>query len=135
MSRLVIFGCGDIAQLAHYYFSTDSEHETVAFTVDRSYVPESGVFCDLPVVAFEELEAHFAPGDHLVFVALSYALVGQSYRASFSHWGSLFYSLPDRYFRRGQGRRVLLYRGQCHCAGSCHDWRGLCDWRGCVNHC
>jgi sugar O-acyltransferase (sialic acid O-acetyltransferase NeuD family) len=77
MSRLVIFGCGDIAQLAHYYFSTDSEHETVAFTVDRSYVPESGVFCDLPVVAFEELEAHFAPGDHLVFVALSYRKINK----------------------------------------------------------
>jgi sugar O-acyltransferase (sialic acid O-acetyltransferase NeuD family) len=73
MSRLVIFGCGDIAQLAHYYFSTDSEHEIVAFAVDRSYVPEGGFFCNLPVVAFEELGTHFAPGDHLVFVALSYS--------------------------------------------------------------
>lgn len=30
---LVIFGSGDIAQLAHYYFSTDSNYEVVAFTV------------------------------------------------------------------------------------------------------
>jgi len=69
MSKLVIFGCGDIAQLAHYYFSSDSEHEIAAFTVDRSYVPKSGLFCNLPVVAFEELEAHFDPRDYLVFVA------------------------------------------------------------------
>jgi sugar O-acyltransferase (sialic acid O-acetyltransferase NeuD family) len=73
MSKLVIFGCGDIAQLAHHYFKTDSEHETVAFTVDQAYVPEGGLFCKLPVVPFEELEAHFGPGDHLVFVALSYS--------------------------------------------------------------
>lgn len=73
MSKLIIFGCGDIAQLAHYYFSMDSGHETVAFTVDRPYVPEADSFCNLPVVPFEELEAKFAPRDHLVFVALSYS--------------------------------------------------------------
>ena len=32
--RLVIFGAGDIAQLAHFYFSSDSDYEVVAFTVD-----------------------------------------------------------------------------------------------------
>jgi Bacterial transferase hexapeptide (six repeats) len=77
MSKLVIFGCGDIAQLAHYYFSSDSEHEIAAFTVDRSYVPKSGLFCNLPVVAFEELEAHFDPRDYLVFVALSYSKINK----------------------------------------------------------
>jgi acyl-[acyl carrier protein]--UDP-N-acetylglucosamine O-acyltransferase len=34
MARLVIFGAGDIARLAHAYFTRDSEHEVVAFTVD-----------------------------------------------------------------------------------------------------
>lgn len=40
---LVIFGSGDIAQLAHYYFNTDSNYEVVAFTVDASYIKESDV--------------------------------------------------------------------------------------------
>ena len=31
---LVIFGAGDIARLAHVYFTRDSEHEVVAFAVD-----------------------------------------------------------------------------------------------------
>jgi len=48
MSKLVIFGCGDIAQLAHYYFSSDSEHEIAAFTVDRSYVPKAVFFATCP---------------------------------------------------------------------------------------
>lgn len=51
---LVIFGSGDIAQLAHYYFSRDSDYEVVAFTVDAAYV-QGDSFCDLPVVAFEQL--------------------------------------------------------------------------------
>ena len=40
---LIIFGAGDIAQLAHFYFCTDSNYEVVAFTVDAGYltVPSS----------------------------------------------------------------------------------------------
>jgi sugar O-acyltransferase (sialic acid O-acetyltransferase NeuD family) len=77
MSKLVIFGCGDIGQLAHFYFSTDSEHEVVGFTVDRAHVPEGGRFCGLPVVAFEDVENHFASAGHQLFVALSYNKVNR----------------------------------------------------------
>jgi hypothetical protein len=40
--KLVLFGTGDIARLAHVYFSTDSKHEVVAFTVDRSSATVNG---------------------------------------------------------------------------------------------
>lgn len=69
---LVIFGSGDIAQLAHYYFSTDSEYEVVAFTVDAAYLQEA-TFCDLPVVAFENVASVYPPGQYAFFVALSYS--------------------------------------------------------------
>jgi sugar O-acyltransferase (sialic acid O-acetyltransferase NeuD family) len=69
---LVIFGSGDIAQLAHYYFTTDSEYDVVAFTVDRDYASESE-FCGLPLVVFEEVAQHFSPDSHAMFVALAYA--------------------------------------------------------------
>ena len=67
---LVIFGTGDIAQLAYFYFSKDSEYEVVAFTVDAAYRTEI-TFCDLPVFAFEELPTHHAPEQCEIFVALS----------------------------------------------------------------
>lgn len=70
--RLVIFGAGDIAQLAHLYFSTDSEYEVVAFTVDRAYIAAES-FCGLPVVAFEDIKTAFPPEQHDFFVALSYS--------------------------------------------------------------
>jgi sugar O-acyltransferase (sialic acid O-acetyltransferase NeuD family) len=69
---LVIFGSGDIAQLAHYYFSTDSNYEVVAFTVDLNYIKESE-FCDLPVVAFEDVVKRYPPQSYDFFIALSYS--------------------------------------------------------------
>ena len=70
--QLVIFGSGDIAQLAHYYFSTDSEYQIAAFTVDESYIQDSE-FCGLPVVAFEEVAEKYPPENYVFFVALSYS--------------------------------------------------------------
>jgi len=69
---LVIFGSGDIAQLAHYYFSTDSNYEIVAFTVDAKYIKETE-FCGLPVVAFEDVAKNYPPDTYDFFVALSYS--------------------------------------------------------------
>lgn len=68
---LMIFGTGDIAQLAHFYFSTDSEYEVVAFTVDAAFLTDT-TFCGLPVIAFEEVTSHYAPEQHDLFIALSY---------------------------------------------------------------
>jgi sugar O-acyltransferase (sialic acid O-acetyltransferase NeuD family) len=69
---LVIFGSGDIAQLAHFYFSTDSGYEVVAFTVDATYLTNT-VFCGLPVIAFEEISTRYTSDHHDLFVALSYS--------------------------------------------------------------
>ena len=70
--RLVIFGAGDIAQLAHFYFSTDSDYEVVAFTVDRDFLAADS-FCSLPIIAFEDVKTAFPTESHYFFVALSYS--------------------------------------------------------------
>lgn len=72
MADLVVFGLGDIARLAHFYFSTDSTHRVVAFTVDAAY-KTADEFQGLPVVPFEDVERAFPPSTHQMFVALSYA--------------------------------------------------------------
>lgn len=69
---LVIFGSGDIAQLANFYFTTDSSYQVVAFTVDSAYLSDA-TFCDLPVVPFEEVVRLYPPDRHEMFVALSYS--------------------------------------------------------------
>ncbi|WP_416398649.1 acetyltransferase [Allohahella sp. A8] len=70
--KLVVFGSGEIAQLAHYYFSTDSDYEVAAFTVDADYIQEPE-FCGLPVVAFEDVIINYPPNEFVFFVALSYS--------------------------------------------------------------
>jgi sugar O-acyltransferase (sialic acid O-acetyltransferase NeuD family) len=80
MSKIVIFGAGDIASLAHFYFQKDTDHQVVAFTVDRAYRKE-GEFEGLPLVDFEDVVARFPPSDYRMFVAMSYASMNRS-RAS-----------------------------------------------------
>ena len=72
MAKLIIFGAGDIARLAQYYFTHDSEHEVAAFTVDQKYIKEES-FLKLPLVAFEDVAKRYPPRDYKMFVAMSYA--------------------------------------------------------------
>lgn len=72
MKPLVIFGAGDIAELAHFYFTRDAKAQVAAFTVDSAYLKQPR-FCGVPVVAFEELARTFPPAAHDLFVAVSYA--------------------------------------------------------------
>ncbi|MFL6231262.1 MAG: acetyltransferase [Pyrinomonadaceae bacterium] len=69
--RIVIVGDGETAELAYEYFTHDSPHEVVAFSVERAYRKKEELF-GLPVVDFEEVEAHFPPAAHRAFVAVSY---------------------------------------------------------------
>ena len=72
MKRLVIFGAGDIAELAHFYFTRHCGYEVAAFTVDAQFLKDQA-FCGVPVVPFESVAADFPPADHEMFVAVSYA--------------------------------------------------------------
>ncbi len=73
MSRpIVIFGAGDIAELAHHYFGRYGGREVAAFAVDAAYLKES-TFCGLPVVAFEDVVKAYPPDGYDFFVALSYS--------------------------------------------------------------
>jgi sugar O-acyltransferase (sialic acid O-acetyltransferase NeuD family) len=70
--KLVIFGAGDIAQLAWFYFTHDSDREVAAFTVDREYA-ESPQFNGLPLVPFDEIRSRYSPDEYDMFIAVSYA--------------------------------------------------------------
>lgn len=84
MARIVIFGAGDIARLAHFYFSRDSEHEVVAFAVDSQYRTAEALN-GLPVVDAAEVSGRFPARDFKMFVALSYARMNKV-RAEKYHW-------------------------------------------------
>ena len=71
MSKVVVFGISQWAELAHFYLTHDSPHEVVAFTLDRDYI-ESPTYQDLPVVPFDEVEQHYAPAEFKMFIPMSF---------------------------------------------------------------
>lgn len=70
--KIVIFGLRDTAQLAHYYLTSDSEHEVVAFSVNEAYMGDITAFCGLPVVAFEKVQEIYPPENYAFFVPMTY---------------------------------------------------------------
>ena len=71
MKKLVLFGKGEIATLAQYYFDHDSEYEVVAFTADDDQV-DYELFSGLPLVPFSTVAETYPPDAADMHVALSY---------------------------------------------------------------
>lgn len=76
MKPVIIFGAGDIAQLACFYFQNDSSRDVLGFTVDAEFF-KNDTFCNLPVASFETITDRWPPGSCDMFVALSYASLNQ----------------------------------------------------------
>lgn len=92
--KLVIFGGGQIAQLAHFYFSTDSCYEVVAFTVDPEFLTEPNLH-GLPAVSFEDVADLYPPADHEMFVALSYSKLNSNREEKFLAAKAIGYKLAS----------------------------------------
>jgi len=91
---LVIFGTGDISQLAHLYFSSDSNYAVTAFTVDASYL-KAPEFCGLPVVSFDDVAKLYSPDTHQFFVALSYSKLNRLRKEKYQAAKALGYRLAS----------------------------------------
>jgi sugar O-acyltransferase (sialic acid O-acetyltransferase NeuD family) len=75
--KLVIFGTGDLAQVAHCYFSADSIYEVVAFTANIEYV-NGDKFENKPLVAFEQIASEYPPLKFDMFIAVGYNKMNSS---------------------------------------------------------
>lgn len=71
VSKVIVWGIGQIAEVAYFYFTNDSEYEVTAFCVDRDYCTTKE-FHGLPVIVFDEIEQQFPPSDYKMFIPISY---------------------------------------------------------------
>ena len=76
MQEIVVFGTGEIAELADFYFSQDSKFRVAGFTVDEAYLKDSE-FHGRPVVPFERVMKSFPPQSYGLFVAVSYSKINE----------------------------------------------------------
>lgn len=70
MSKIIIFGIQDTAELAHFYINNDSNDEVVAFTVHKAYL-DTEEFMGLPVIPFELLNKEYPAEDYLLFAPMT----------------------------------------------------------------
>jgi acetyltransferase-like isoleucine patch superfamily enzyme len=71
MSRIVLFGAGRGAAVAHRFFAGDTQHQVVAFTVDGDQLG-AREYRGLPLVAFEDVQRSFPPESCRMHVLLGY---------------------------------------------------------------
>lgn len=76
INKVIIFGILDNSELAHYYLTTDSEYEVIAFTVNEEFITTNtfkprGFNKNYPVVPYESLVELYSPDEYLLFAPIS----------------------------------------------------------------
>ncbi len=71
MKKIIIFGSGTIAEVANYYFETDTDEHVEAFCVDDEFFNVES-FLDKRVVKYSNLVEEYPASRYKIFIALSY---------------------------------------------------------------
>ncbi len=71
MSKVILFGCGRGAEVAHRHLKADSSHEVCGFTADATFCKEK-TYRGLPLVPFEEVTKHFPTAEYKMLVLMGY---------------------------------------------------------------
>ena len=69
--KAIVWGTGQMAEVAYYYLDTDSEYEVCAFCVDKEY-RDKAEFHGLPVVCFEDLQELYPSSEYKLSILISY---------------------------------------------------------------
>jgi UDP-3-O-[3-hydroxymyristoyl] glucosamine N-acyltransferase len=76
-SDVVLFGTGHMAEVITVYLERFSDLNIVGYTVDAHYLPEFDSFNGKPIVAWEEIEAHFPCDQVRLMGPLTYQRLNQ----------------------------------------------------------
>ena len=110
--KIVIFGNAEIASLANFYFTNDSNFEVVAFTVDDEYIKED-TFEGLPLMPFSSITEKYPPKDFKMHVALSYIRLNQLREEKFNQAKAKGYDLVSYISSKSSVWPELSYKENC----------------------
>lgn len=80
--KVVIFGVGDFARVAHFYLTHDSTFEVAAFAVHEKYIEARELF-GVPIVPWEATSDTHPPGDYEMLIGVGYSKVNKNRQAIF----------------------------------------------------
>ena len=92
--EVILFGVGQLASLAHFYFKHDSNYTVAGFTVDADYL-DADTFEGLPVVAFEDVEHRFSPHTYEMFIPISFKRMSHARREKYEEAKKKGYTLAS----------------------------------------
>ena len=82
MKKLIMYGTGLVAEVAEFYFRTDTDYQISAFTNAAEFITEEQ-FNGKPLVPFEKLENLYSPAEYDIFIALGYNKTNQIRQARY----------------------------------------------------
>lgn len=92
---LLIFGTGEIGELAHFYFTHDSNYEVVAFCCDDEYATPAQTLKGLPVIPVSKAKESYPPEKIEAHVALSYNKLNETRMKKYFLMKELGYTLAS----------------------------------------
>lgn len=90
--KLIIFGDGEIADLAYFYFNKEAKYEICAFISDA---PKLENFKSIPLVSLNSVEKDFPKDQYNVHVALSYRNLNKNRQQKFEYFKSKNYNFAN----------------------------------------
>ncbi|WP_029232408.1 acetyltransferase [Butyrivibrio sp. VCB2006] len=69
--KIVLWGTGQLSEVAYFYISREARYEVIAFCMDSEYI-KCEEFHGCPVVAFEKLEEKYLPSECKLLFLISY---------------------------------------------------------------
>lgn len=94
MKKLIIFGESAYTEIAHQYFTDDSEYEVVCFTKDDDYI-DSNTYLGLPMVGFSKIQDRYPPDQFDMHIAVSYTELNHLRERIFHEAKKKGYNLPS----------------------------------------
>ena len=76
MEKVIIFGIGEISQIANLYLKEDEKYKVVSYCLDRAFITEKN-FNGLPIIAFDDIEKTYPIDQYKLFIPLGYSKINK----------------------------------------------------------
>ena len=74
--KVIIFGTGEISEIAHHYLQEDERYEVFGFTMDNEFIKEKK-FKNLSIIPFHLIEKKFPADKFKLFIPIGYSRVNK----------------------------------------------------------
>ena len=92
--QLIIFGTGDVAELANFYFSKYTDYKVIAFCLDEEFIKETMKF-GIPIISVIEACKLYPPKYTDFFIALGYSKVNEVRKEKYEYLKKRGYKLAS----------------------------------------